>query len=126
MEIVPEGQPLIVAARIKPSDAEGLRVGQAAEVRLSALHDKRIPLLHGVIRTVSADALTEEASHQTYYRVEIGLPPQLAVLHNVTGADAQLKAGMPVEVVVPTKARSALEYLSGPLNEALWSGFRQR
>ncbi len=127
MEIVPADQPLVIEAKVKPSDAEGLRRGQDAEVRITAFHDRRLPLLHGSIQSISADAITEEKSDQRFYRVDVTLPAsELDQIRRVHGATSTLKPGLPAEIVIPLKARSALDYLVEPFKEALWTGFRQR
>ena len=127
MEIVPDNQPLIIEAKVKPSDAEDLRRGQSAEVRITAFHDRRMPLLHGSIQSISADAVTEEKSEQRFYRVDVVLPAaELEHIKRVHGETSALRPGLPAEVVIPLKARSALDYLVEPFKEALWTGFRQR
>ena len=127
MEIVPDDQPLVIEAKVKPSDAEDLHRGQSAEVRITAFHDRRMPLLHGSIQSISADAISEEKSGQRFYRVDVALPAsELDQIRRVHGKASALKPGLPTEVVIPLKARSALDYLVEPFREALWTGFRQR
>ena len=127
MEIVPNDQPLIIEAKVKPTDAEDLHRGQSAEIRITAFHDRRMPLLHGSIQSISADAITEEKSDQRFYRVDVALPAsELDQIRRIHGEVSALKPGLPAEVVIPLKARSALDYLVEPFKEALWTGFRQR
>ena len=127
MEIVPDDQPLVIEAKVKPSDAEDLRRGQAAEIRITAFHDRRMPLLHGAIQSISADAISEDKSDQRFYRVDVALPAaELEQIRRIHGQTSALKPGLPAEVVIPLKARSALDYLVEPFKEALWTGFRQR
>ncbi|HEX3920404.1 MAG TPA: HlyD family type I secretion periplasmic adaptor subunit [Caulobacteraceae bacterium] len=127
MDVVPTDQPLVIEARVKPDDAGELRVGQSTEIRIPAFRDRRMPLLMGTVRKISADALVDDKSGQPYFKIEVEVPPsQLAIIHQIRGAEPGLIPGLPVEVVVPLKHRSALDYLIEPLKEMLWKSFRQR
>ena len=127
MDVVPENQPLVIECRVKPDEADDLKIGQATEIRIPAFHDRRLPLLTGKVNRISADALTDEKSGATYFKVEVEVPPsQLDVIRQFRGAEAGLKPGLPVEVVVPLRKRSALDYFLDPIREMLWKSFRQR
>jgi HlyD family secretion protein len=39
--------------------------------------------------------------------------------------ERELKSGIPVELVVPLRKRTALQYLLEPLNQSLWRSFRE-
>jgi HlyD family secretion protein len=126
MEIVPEGRALVVAARVKPTDAEDLRIGQRAEVRISAFHGARVPTISGRVTRISADALSDEKSGQSFFTIEVQVAAaDVARLGDVAGADAELRPGLPAEVVLPLRARSAATYLLEPLGRSLWKSFRQ-
>ena len=127
MDIVPDDQPLVIEARVKPDDADDLKPGQVTEIRIPAFHDRRLPLLTGKVTKISADALVDEKSGQAYFKIEVEVPPsQLAIIRQFRGDDPGLVPGLPVEVVVPLKNRSALDYLIEPLKEMLWKSFRQK
>ena len=127
MDIVPENQPLVIEARVRPNDADDLKIGQSTEIRIPAFRDRRMPLLTGTIQKISADALTDEKTGASYFKIEVQVPPsELNVIRQVRGAEAGLKPGLPVEVVVPLRNRTALDYLLDPLREMLWKSFRQR
>jgi HlyD family secretion protein len=36
-----------------------------------------------------------------------------------------LRPGLPAQVVIPTRKRTALQYLLEPLNQTLWGSFRE-
>jgi HlyD family secretion protein len=126
MDIVPEDEPLVIDARVRPADADDLKIGQVTEIRIPAFRDRRLPLLTGSIRKVSADALTDDKTGAAYFRIEVAVPPsQLAIIRQFRGADAGLRPGLPVEVVVPLRKRTALDYLLDPIREMFWKSFRQ-
>lgn len=51
---------------------------------------------------------------------------QLRLIKDLRGAEAGLKPGLPVEVVVPLRHRTAISYLTDPLRSMLWKSFRER
>jgi len=127
MDIVPEGEPLVIDAKIKPNDAEELKVGQATEIRIPAFHDRRMPTLTGRVSKISADSFVDEKSGAAFYTAEITVAPsQLRLIRDLRGADAGLKPGLPVEVVVPVRHRSAFGYLVEPLRGLIWKSFREQ
>ena len=63
--------------------------------------------------------LTDEPTNTSYYeaRVEISadLPPEFA--------NVEITPGMPVEVYVETRSRTALQYFLGPITDTLARSF---
>ena len=126
MDVVPEAEPLVIEARVKPADASDLRVGQKTEIRITAFHDRGMPLLRGVISKISADSLTDDKTGASYFKIEAIVPPsELQTIREVRGTSPGLHAGLPADVVVPLGARSALAYLTEPLHQMLWKSFRE-
>ncbi len=111
LEIAPSEENLIVELRIDPHDIDHVRLGDAAEVRLSAFDMRGTPLLQAVVTAVSPDAVTDAASKQSWYTA------QVAVKQGELAGNPQLRlqAGMPAEVFVTTPPRSLLRYLLEPL-----------
>ena len=124
LDVVPEGDLLIVEARINPLDIDVVRPGLGAEVRLSALKARTTPSLKAKVTKVSADALSDKQTGAPYYsaRVEI-LPGELARIGDDGG---QLYPGMPAEVIIVTGQRTFLEYLLSPLEDSLNRAFREQ
>ena len=126
MDIVPESSPLRIQARISPDDADDLRVGQQARVKFPGLHDRRLPDIAGKLTRLSADRFVDEKSGQSYFTGEVTVSPeQLRVLDKYRSYDFELRAGMPVQVLIPLRARTALDYAFEPLIGAFWSSFRE-
>lgn len=121
LDIVPSGEPLIAEARLPLSDVNELAVGQRAEVRLTGINYIERPSLYGKILTISADRMTDEKSGQGYYSLRVALDP-----NDVKRSRIELQAGMPVEVIVPTRPRTLLQYLFGPLRDEITGAFRER
>lgn len=126
MDIVPERTPLRIQARIAPDDADDLVVGQRTLVKFSGLHERTLPNLEGRLTRLSADSFTDEKTGQSYFTGEVTVPrSQLRLIRGVRGADFALRAGMPVQVLVPLRRRTALDYALEPLVGSFWSSFRE-
>lgn len=117
MDIVPERQPLRVRAQFSPEDVDDLRVGMTAQLQFPGIKSGNIEPLEGTVTRISADAFTAE-NGMSYYDGEITVP--LAELERVKagrGADFAFRAGMPVQVTIPVRKRTALQYLFEPLTD---------
>jgi HlyD family secretion protein len=72
------------------------------------------------VRTVSADAFTDEKTGRSYFRAEIVVPEkEMRHVQSVLG-NGELRPGLPVEAVLTVRKRTALQYLLEPLTGALW------
>lgn len=126
MEIVPERAPLVIHARFVPDEADDLAPGQPARVKFTGLHERTLPDLHGTLTRVSADSFTDEKSGLSFFTAEITVPyDQLAPIRAVRGPRFALRAGMPVQVLIPLRARTALDYALEPLTASFWASFRE-
>jgi HlyD family secretion protein len=126
MEIVPDNRSLVIQARVDPPDADDVYQGQKTQVRFVSVSDNSLPLLPGKVRTISADSFTDESSGRSYFRAEIEVAPQeLAKVSGVIG-HGQLRPGLPVEVVLAVRKRTALQYLLEPLTSNFWRSLREQ
>lgn len=124
MDIVPDGQNLIVEAQVRPEDADDLSPGQTAEVRITAFGGRNLPIVRGEVKQVSADRFVDERTGAGYFLTQVEVPPQeLRRLAEIGGRT--LRAGLSAQVVVPTRKRTALQYLLEPLNQSLWRSLRE-
>jgi HlyD family secretion protein len=125
MEIVPQDRALVVDAKASPSDADDLKVGMPTQVRFSSLQERNLPVLHGRVNKVSADSFEDERTGQRHFKIEVIVPPrELAKIMAVRG-DTGIKAGLPADVFVPMRKRTALGYLLDPLTQMLWLSGRE-
>lgn len=126
MDIVPERASLVIQARIAPDDADDLHVGQRALVKFSGLHERTLPNLEGKLTRLSADSFTDEKSGQSYFTGEVIVPhDQLELIQDVRGKDFALRPGMPVQILIPLRKRTALDYAFEPLLGSFWASFRE-
>ena len=111
MDIVPEGAPLVVEARIPPHIVDRVKTGLHADVRFSAFAHSPQLTVAGTVQSVSQDALADPDTRQSYFLARIQLTPEgLASLGPRT-----MQAGMSAEVVIRTGERTVLQYLLHPL-----------
>jgi HlyD family secretion protein len=119
LDIIPDDERLIVQAQFSTSDIDSVHQGQNAEIRFPAFHSRTLPVMMGVIETLSHDRLLDEASKQQYYLGRISIS-RADIPQNYR---ARLQAGMPAEVIVSGGERTALEYLVSPLSSSLRKTF---
>jgi HlyD family type I secretion membrane fusion protein len=121
MYVIPQDQPLIVAARIAAIHIDQVHVGQDAALRFSAFDQRTTPEIFGTVSKISADVYTDEVSGQTYYLAN--LVPKSGELAKL---DTQvLLPGMPVETFIRTVERSPFSYLVKPLMDYFNKAFRE-
>jgi HlyD family secretion protein len=126
MDIVPEGQDLIIEAQVRPEDADDVQPGLECEVRITAFSGRTMPLLTGEVQRISADRFVDERSGRAYFLARVAVTQSELQRHSgESRGDAHLRPGLPAEVVIPTRSRTALQYLLEPLNQTLWSSFRE-
>ena len=126
MEIVPDHRRLVIQANVAPGDADDVYRGQTAQVRFLSVNDQTLPLLSGTVRTMSADSFTDEKSGQSFFRAEIEVPREQ--LDKVRGAlgRGELRPGLPVEVLLNVRKRTALQYALEPLTRNFWRSLREQ
>jgi HlyD family type I secretion membrane fusion protein len=127
MEIVPEKESLVIRVKVDPNDIDDLIVGERTEIRIPAFHNRGLPILNGSITKLSADRLIDAKSEQAYFEAEVAVPPEeLKKIRDVRGSSTDLIVGLPVDIVVPQRKRTALDYFFEPIHQALWRSFREQ
>jgi len=120
--IVPEGDRLLIEARIAPKDIDQLFIGQTTRVRFSAFDQQTTPQVDGEVIGISADLTREHSTGDAYFTVRISISEsELSKL----GAN-KLQPGIPADVQITTQDRTALSYLMKPLRDQISKAFRER
>jgi len=115
----------VVEAQIRPQDIGFVRVGQAANVKISAYDYSIFGSLQGTITQISADAISKEERGQTVYYY-------LARVETSTSAIKSLEKNLPIipgmqaQVDITTGNKSVLTYLLKPLVAVKDNAFRER
>ena len=121
MDIVPANEPLIIEARIKPTDIDDAKVGQRARVSFPAYSSRTHPGVDGKVVGVSADLI--ETDKGGYFRVDVRVDPKDLV--SAGDKDVKLTPGMPATVMLLTSKRSIMGYLTGPFVAPFAKAFRE-
>ena len=127
MEIVPQGDRVLIEARIAPADIGFVHAGLPVTVKLSTYDFYTYGGLDGTIEVISPDALGEErqgaAQDTTYYKARIRA--DASRLHTATGRPLTVLPGMTASVEIRTGERSVLEFLVSPMLKGR-EAFRER
>lgn len=130
LEIVPTGSPLVLNAKVKPTDIAEVHVGMPARVTLTAFNPRTTPPIDGTVTLVSADATSVDPtdpaagqSREPFYTVQVKVDPaQIARIGN----GVHLTPGMPAMVSVITGSRTVMDYLLRPFHDAMQSAMREK
>ncbi len=119
--IIPQDRPLIIIAQIPPIHVDEVRVGQEVRVSFAAFSARTTPELIGTLTTISADAMTDQATHQSFYRAEITL--EAGEMNKLK--DNKLLPGMPVQAYIGTGDRTPMAYLLKPFTDYFRMAMRE-
>jgi HlyD family type I secretion membrane fusion protein len=121
LDIVPSTRTIVAEAEIRPEDVEYLHIGQAADVVAVGFNSRESAPIRGEVSVISADRVNDAKTGRSYFKAEIAL---LGDRQDGTLL-SRLGPGMPVEVIVPVKARTAFDYLVSPLRESFRGAWRE-
>ena len=121
LEIVPDAPTLVVDAKVKPTDIDRVYAGMQARVILSAYAQRNQPLIHGTLRTISADRLIEDATGDAFYLAKVDVNKE----DLIDLPEIRMIPGMPAEIMLLDSEQTLLEYLVGPLMQSFDRSFRE-
>ena len=122
IDIVPEGDQLIVEAKLKPQDIGYVREKQSARITLASADAMRFDGLEGIVVRVSPDTITGDDG-EPYYKVRI----QTERNHFRRAENRyDLFPGMQVIASIHTGERTIMEYLLDPFLNAGDTAMRER
>ncbi|HEY5899284.1 MAG TPA: HlyD family type I secretion periplasmic adaptor subunit [Burkholderiales bacterium] len=123
MEIVPSGDDLVVEARLAPQYIDRVHPGLPVHLHFDAYMNRADrPVIGGKVDVVSADALTDTKTGQSYYAMRIRVPAE----ERKGLGDLQLLPGMQATVMVKTGERALLVYLARPLLRRFTAALAER
>ncbi len=111
-EIVPSTRSLILEASLPSNQVSFVKPGQIARVKIQQLKQLGLKDLKGKVDTVSADTLSQGATGNLAYLVQISIDQG-------DYQTFQLKPGMPAEVFIQAGTHTPFEYLSMPFSAFL-------
>jgi len=126
MQISPTETEPVFEVNINPADIGQLTAGLPATIRLDAFDNSIYGVLHGTLRYISSDTLTEQGPNgqaNTFYRAKVSLRADKL---NPKLSAAMLKAGMTATVDLKTGGRSVLKYLIKPIYKAFGGALTEK
>lgn len=128
MDIVPTGKALVIEASAPPENGDDIVIGAAAQVKLVGVGGRGAPMLKGVVDKMSADRIIDPQSGTSFFRIEVTVSAEemKRALGSSSEAGNEIRPGIPAEIIIPTRQRTALQYLTEPLSQAFWKSFREQ
>ncbi|SKB96207.1 HlyD family type I secretion periplasmic adaptor subunit [Sphingopyxis flava] len=123
MQVVPIGDKLLIEARIAPSDIAFIKVGDRANVKVTAYDFSIFGGLSGTVQQVSADSIFDEVERQAYYTVLIETDRSYIMR---SGQRLPIVPGMICDVEILTGRKSILSYLLKPVSKAFNEALTER
>lgn len=123
MQVVPVGDKLLVEARVKPSDIAFIKVGDPANVKVTAYDFSIYGGLSGRVEQVSADSIYDEVERQAYYTVLVRTDRSYILQ---SGQRFPIVPGMICDVEIITGRKSILNYLLKPVEKAFGEAMTER
>ena len=120
VDIVPDGDELIVEAEISPNDIDRVAINQNANIRFSTFGNA-VPTIFGQVTHISADIFVNESTGLPFYRARIEVTEE----GSKELGSLQLVPGMPAEVFIATGSRTFLQYLFKPFSNTLARSFNE-
>ncbi len=115
MEIVPVDDRLVVEAQIRVTDVDNIEQGMVVRVQFVSFKQRSTPTVNGILENITADALFNEQSGESYYLARIGVSDdELARLGSL-----DVVPGMPVEVLIQAGTRTAFQYLTDTISDVV-------
>ncbi len=117
MEIAPQADHLIIEGKLAVNDISDVKLGQDAEVTLTAFKSSTTPPVKATVTYISDDRLTTRTAQgdMPYYLAYLELDQtSLKTLNGLL-----LVPGMQAQITITTKPRTALDYFIGPLRERM-------
>jgi len=117
-DIIPQGDELLIEAKVSLIDIDRVSEGQEATIRFSSFSGQT-PNVFGKVLSVSADALMDEQTGAYYYLARITVNSESMV----DLGDLVLLPGMPAEVFIASGSRTLMQYMLKPLSNTVARSF---
>lgn len=121
LDLVPEDAALVVDARVSPQDVDSVVPGMRARIVLTAFNQRYLPQVHGRVRSISADRLTDDRTGEPYFLAKVDVDTdELDALDQ----EVDLVAGMSVEVMILTGDQTLVDIIAKPIVDSVRRSFR--
>jgi adhesin transport system membrane fusion protein len=121
-KIVPLDDALVAEVFAKPEDIAAVKIGDRAEMKVSAYDFSKYGKLEGQVSAISPTTV-EHDDKRLYYKVMITLDTDRSAQRS---SDWQLQAGMAVDAEIVSGSKSLLRYVLKPIHRGLDAAFSER
>jgi membrane fusion protein, epimerase transport system len=122
LDIVPHDTGLVIEARVRVDEANDVSLGGMADVRLSAFKQRMTPLVQGEVTYIAPDRQIDKQTGIPFFTVHV----KVSAATLAAAGNLKISPGMPAEVFVRTRSRSAFDYMLEPLADGMRRGMRER
>jgi adhesin transport system membrane fusion protein len=122
VEIVPLDGPMIIEAKLKPSDVAFVRPGMKAKAKITAYDYSLFGTFEATVRSISPDALTNEKG-ESFYTVRLSSTEKIL---DKSGQPLAILPGMVAQVGMVTEKRTFFNYLFKPFTDITNNSFKER
>ncbi len=119
-EIVPDNSKIELLARVRPEDISYVKLGQEAEMRVSALDARVIDKVPGKVVYVAADSVVDSRTSERYFEVRGEINSDFIKQAGVT-----VTPGMTGEVYLKGEKRTFLAYITRPIADSIAKAFKE-
>lgn len=120
--LVPLNAPLEIEANILAREMGFVKVGDIAEIKISAYNFADYGTLSGIVHTISEDSFKESSTGQVVYKTRVEIKENK--MRNLPSS-FRLIPGMPVAAEIKVGSRSVLSYFLSPITRGLEEGLRE-
>ena len=123
MDIVPDGEGVVLEAKIPTNVIDRVRKNEVVDVRFTGFAHSPQLVVDAVLTSISGDVITEQtpAGSMSYYLARVQITP--AGLKQL--GERTLQPGMQAEVLLKTGERSLLTYLLHPLTKRIAASMKE-
>ncbi len=122
MELTPVDDPLIIEGMLPVNLIDKVHPGLEVLLVFSAFNTNTTPHVPGKLTQVSADRTLDERTGTPYYKFHAEVTPEGKKLLG----NAEVKAGMPVDLTIKTGERTMMNYLLRPIIDRTKSGMKEK
>jgi epimerase transport system membrane fusion protein len=125
LEIVPEGEALIIEGKVAATDIANVRVGLKAEIRFPGFsHIKSLDIVMGEVIQIAPDAIVDEATKALYYpaKIRVTAEGQKELLRN----HLTIQPGIPADVMIVVASRTFMDYMIHPFKNMFAKAFNEQ
>ena len=120
--VVPVDDALVAEVLVKPEDIAAVKVGNKAELKVTAYDFSRYGKVKGEVAAISPTTI-ENDDKRSYYKVTVEFNPDRS---DRSSANWSLQSGMAVDAEIISGSKSLLQYVLKPIHRGLDAAFSER